>query len=104
MRHSNTISLARACDFGLLRLRFAHKATITKVSFEPAFLLLSSTIFHPQGGGQPSDTGKITLAGRESTFSVSMCKVDRDIDDIVHEVCGSGNGMRVPAVHMHFCG
>ena len=68
--------------------RFAHKATITRVSFEPAFLLLSSTIFHPQGGGQPSDTGQIKLAGGASTFSVSMCKVDRDLDDIVHEVGG----------------
>ncbi len=79
------------------RRRFEHKATITRVSFEPAFLLLSSTIFHPQGGGQPSDTGQITLAGGASTFCVSMCKVDRDLDDIVHEVWIPGRGGQGPA-------
>jgi len=28
--------------------QFTHKATITKISLDPAFMLLSSTIFHPQ--------------------------------------------------------
>ncbi|XP_042518590.1 alanine--tRNA ligase [Macadamia integrifolia] len=33
-------------------------------------LILDSTIFHPQGGGQPSDTGFITLAASDSKFIV----------------------------------
>ena len=91
--------------------QFAHKATITKISLDPAFVLLSSTIFHPQvracrlepgrrvgalslkpadgqGGGQPTDTGRIVLAGRDTAccFDVSMCRIDREADDVVHEV------------------
>ncbi|KAK9289151.1 hypothetical protein L1049_017624 [Liquidambar formosana] len=33
-------------------------------------LILDSTIFHPQGGGQPSDTGFITIADSELKFVV----------------------------------
>ncbi|XP_010551066.1 PREDICTED: uncharacterized protein LOC104821773 [Tarenaya hassleriana] len=33
-------------------------------------LILDSTVFHPQGGGQPSDTGFIVFAGSDIKFSV----------------------------------
>uniref|UniRef100_A0A1J3HUQ7 Alanine--tRNA ligase n=1 Tax=Noccaea caerulescens TaxID=107243 RepID=A0A1J3HUQ7_NOCCA len=33
-------------------------------------LILESTVFHPQGGGQPSDTGFIVFAGSDFKFSV----------------------------------
>ncbi|XP_007035574.2 PREDICTED: alanine--tRNA ligase [Theobroma cacao] len=33
-------------------------------------LILDSTIFHPQGGGQPSDTGFITIANSNHRFCV----------------------------------
>lgn len=33
-------------------------------------LVLDSTIFHPQGGGQPADTGFITVGDREVKFVV----------------------------------
>ncbi|CAA7034482.1 unnamed protein product [Microthlaspi erraticum] len=33
-------------------------------------LILESTVFHPQGGGQPSDTGFIVFAGSDCKFSV----------------------------------
>ncbi|KAF8030724.1 hypothetical protein BT93_D0033 [Corymbia citriodora subsp. variegata] len=33
-------------------------------------LILESTIFHPQGGGQPADTGFITVGDREAKFAV----------------------------------
>lgn len=76
------LSYVKAC------VRFVHKATVVRVSLDPAFLLLSSTIFHPQGGGQPSDTGTVVLPGRDGAagvFSVSACRLDRDLDDIVHQ-------------------
>lgn len=40
------------------------KSKIISSGSDPAgfYLILESTIFHPQGGGQPSDTGTITLA------------------------------------------
>jgi Ser-tRNA(Ala) deacylase AlaX len=42
-------------------------------------LIFESTIFHPQGGGQPSDTGKITIplgpdGDDKSAFEVSMVR------------------------------
>ncbi|CAH2053539.1 unnamed protein product [Thlaspi arvense] len=33
-------------------------------------LILDSTVFHPQGGGQPSDTGFIAFSGSDYKFSV----------------------------------
>lgn len=33
-------------------------------------LILESTIFHPQGGGQPSDTGLITAVDSDFKFIV----------------------------------
>ncbi|AEE75837.1 threonyl and alanyl tRNA synthetase second additional domain-containing protein [Arabidopsis thaliana] len=33
-------------------------------------LILESTVFHPQGGGQPSDTGLIVFSGSDLKFSV----------------------------------
>lgn len=38
------------------------------------FVVLDKTIFHPQGGGQPSDTGVISTADTE--FTVSDLKID----------------------------
>ncbi|KAK5175877.1 uncharacterized protein LTR77_001017 [Saxophila tyrrhenica] len=39
-------------------------------------LITESTIFHPQGGGQPSDAGKITTSEEDdaSTFEVNMVR------------------------------
>lgn len=33
-------------------------------------LVLESTVFHPQGGGQPSDTGVVTVANSDVKFIV----------------------------------
>jgi alanyl-tRNA synthetase len=44
-----------------------------------AYLVLRSTNFHPKGGGQPSDTGKITVA---SGFTLDVKKVMM-VDEIV---------------------
>jgi Ser-tRNA(Ala) deacylase AlaX len=39
-------------------------------------LVTAETIFHPQGGGQPSDTGSITSSSGETTFEVSAVRHD----------------------------
>jgi len=44
-------------------------------------LILDSTIFHPQGGGQPADTGVITIAA-DSSFKFIVQDV-RSKDGIV---------------------
>ncbi len=48
------------------------EATILKVDSDEQgnFLLLDQTIFHPQGGGQPFDTGRILYQGQEIAISV----------------------------------
>mmetsp|Transcript_49391 Transcript_49391/g.99425 ORF Transcript_49391/g.99425 Transcript_49391/m.99425 type:complete len:339 (-) Transcript_49391:182-1198(-) len=45
-------------------------------------LVLDKTIFHPQGGGQPTDMGTISAANAE--FSVSMVKEDRSTGLVLH--------------------
>lgn len=39
-------------------------------------LILEATIFHPQGGGQPSDEGTITSTSGTATFTVSSARTD----------------------------
>ena len=39
-------------------------------------VLLDSTCFHPQGGGQPADTGTMTSVDGGAPWAVSMCKKD----------------------------
>ena len=40
------------------------------------YIILDRTIFYPQGWGQPSDTGKITLW--ENTFDVDNVRLDEN--------------------------
>ncbi|KAL1220169.1 putative alanine--tRNA ligase, chloroplastic/mitochondrial [Cardamine amara subsp. amara] len=44
-------------------------------------LILDSTVFHPQGGGQPSDIGFIVFSGSDFKFSVQDVRLK---DGIVH--------------------
>ncbi|KAF2015310.1 ThrRS/AlaRS common domain-containing protein [Aaosphaeria arxii CBS 175.79] len=50
----------------------------------PYILTTPSTIFHAQGGGQPSDTGTIKLNGSESTFHVHQVRKTPTIPAILH--------------------
>ena len=57
--------------------RLEHPATVTAVTDGPEgalVLSLTSTVFHPQGGGQPSDTG--TICAGDAQFCVTNVKLD----------------------------
>jgi len=46
--------------------KFSHQANVVEIGKDEkfgVFVILDSTIFHPQGGGQPSDTGRMTGGG-----------------------------------------
>lgn len=49
-------------------------------------MVLDRSIFHPQGGGQPSDTGVIrtTVAGQDVEFQVVTARLDASSQQIIH--------------------
>lgn len=46
-------------------------------------VITADTIFHPQGGGQPSDTGTMRMHSSDSTFDVSAVRHDAVNKDLV---------------------
>ncbi|KNC83546.1 hypothetical protein SARC_04219 [Sphaeroforma arctica JP610] len=46
-------------------------------------LVLETTIMHPQGGGQPADSGMIT--GDEAKFEVTFTGIDKETNIITHK-------------------
>lgn len=49
-------------------------------------LILDQTIFHPQGGGQPSDIGTISAFDNVWTARVSACRLNLETGQVEHEV------------------
>jgi misacylated tRNA(Ala) deacylase len=60
-------------------------ANITVVDSETRAVVLDRSVFYPGGGGQPNDTGQITLAGGE-VFGVE--KVKKQGADVLHFLGG----------------
>ncbi len=56
-------------------------------------LILAATIFYPLGGGQPGDTGRLTINGRE--YRVTDTRYADDRERIVHFVDGDTGAIRV---------
>ncbi|KAJ9607729.1 hypothetical protein H2200_007807 [Cladophialophora chaetospira] len=50
---------------------------------EDSVLVTKETIFHPQGGGQPSDVGTITSQKGDAKFTVSAVRQDATNDGVV---------------------
>ena len=63
----------------------------TKQGSTPA-VVLDRTIFHPQGGGQPSDVGTIISADGATTFHVELAKCDGPTGVITHAGTFGGDG------------
>mmetsp|Transcript_4257 Transcript_4257/g.6442 ORF Transcript_4257/g.6442 Transcript_4257/m.6442 type:complete len:257 (+) Transcript_4257:7-777(+) len=45
-------------------------------------IMLSQTVFHPQGGGQPSDAGKLLQGSTE--FQIEQAEQDQELDNVWH--------------------
>ena len=74
---------------------YSYKCTAQVVEIgilnELGYVILDQTVFYPQGGGQPSDTGTIESDG--SVFEVSKCQI---IDDkCYHFGTGSKGELKV---------
>lgn len=76
---------------------FTSEATVLAVlpleSGSGHYVVLDSTCFHPQGGGQPADAGTITSVEGGEPFEVSMVKKDQS-GVVRHE---GGGGQSTPA-------
>ena len=73
LRDTHQFTLAHARVLGVSAGPAPGKATV----------VLDATIFHPQGGGQPTDLGTIKFDGFE--FAVDMVTMDR-ADGVIHHV------------------
>jgi Ser-tRNA(Ala) deacylase AlaX len=54
------------------------KSLIKNADPEISAITMRQTILYPQGGGQPSDTGSISLVDKEPTFTVSLVRKTED--------------------------
>lgn len=60
-------------------LLFSHSSSVVSLSpspdpkFGPYLLVMASTIFHPQGGGQPSDVGTVQISPPPSSAASLSC-------------------------------
>merc|ERR1711964_573939 len=70
--------------------RFKSTATVVKIDTSPDYtkvpdaidVQLDRTIFYPQGGGQPTDTGKIFVG--EKVFNVAFVGCDDHVGGVIH--------------------
>lgn len=69
-------------DSKLLYIRdsYLKEFEATVIRNGPRFVVLNQTAFYPEGGGQPSDTGKLNVDGRE----VKVIKVMKRGDQVFH--------------------
>lgn len=59
--------------------------TFRKLDRHKALLILDSTIFYPQGGGQPSDVGIIKSKTSTTSFSVTFVRYNMETGQVEHE-------------------
>ena len=76
-------------DMSLLQ----HSATVVGVSECGEQVMLDASVFHPQGGGQPSDAGALTRASDGAVFEVAKAVVGKGGADVAH--IGAGARLQV---------
>jgi len=79
-------------EFLLDTYKFSSSANVLDIKVDPKdsnfLVLLDKTIFHPQGGGQPGDTGVLEaqISGSDKIkFNVKEIVYNRDTDQIWHK-------------------
>lgn len=75
-----------------------YQCTATIVSASLSHLTLDKTIFHPAGGGQPSDSG--TISYRDSTFKVESLEDDGNVIKHIGSWTGIESAEEVPSPGM----
>lgn len=67
--------------------QFTSTSNLLKIdsTSENPFVILESSIFHPQGGGQPSDIGRITSKNMPD-LNVTFVKLDKTTNLVYHEI------------------
>ena len=63
-----------------------NEAVITAVREKNGFDVIAcdESVFYPEGGGQPSDTGKVSPAGSQQTFNVTRAFDESLVGDVWH--------------------
>ena len=70
------------------------EATVTRVDGETGAsrVVLDRTVFYPGGGGQPADTGWLSLVGPSGGSRWRLSGAKKDADEIVHALDPEGDG------------
>ena len=66
-------------------LEEANRLLFKQGTDEDFAVVTEKTIFHPQGGGQPSDEGSITITGPPGSSGSSLFRVSAARMDVVHD-------------------
>lgn len=88
--------------------------TTRVVSVEEQRLVLEDTLFYPHGGGQPGDTGRVSLGGRtveivDTRYSKDRSRIEHHLAEPVEAVPGDGATLvlnwerRYRHMRMHTC-
>lgn len=62
----------------------ADRTLFPRAEQDQSVVVLAETIFHPQGGGQPSDIGQVTSTSTDAKFNVEMARLSANSGKVLH--------------------